>query len=74
MAFNDKIWDKPAVQGKVGALALTVSISLDQIVKALENLKNDKDISAQLTEIRSQSKKLDKMFDELTGYTSDVSR
>lgn len=71
MPFDDAKYDGPAIRGDLGGVALAVSIALDSIRDALKGLKEGKDIAEHIKTIDAQSKKLDGMFDELTGYTDD---
>lgn len=71
MPFDNKLWQTPAVRGDVARLSLNVSITLDRIVDALENIQNDKAIDEEIEEIRNRSRDLFASFKELTGWTPD---
>ncbi len=70
MGINGIIYQRPAVRGDVSGTAITASIALNAIASALEAIANGQPPSAaQIAKIREQAVKLDKIFDDLTGYT-----
>ncbi|MDT9012673.1 hypothetical protein RQP55_04415 [Novosphingobium sp. APW14] len=70
MGINEIIYRRPAVRGDVSGTAITTSIALNAIASALEAIANGQAPSAaQIAKIREQAVKLDKIFDDLTGYT-----
>ena len=71
MPFDDKLWDKPAIQADVAGIALYASAALTEITAALEALKEGKDIDEYIREIQSSAKELDNLFIELSGWTKE---
>lgn len=70
MGINEIVYRRPAVRGDVSGTAITASIALSAIADALEEVANGRPPSeAQIALIREQAVKLDKIFDDLTGYT-----
>jgi hypothetical protein len=72
MPFDDKKYHAPAKRGQLGSVALQASIALDLVADALDAIvKGDPELAhSKIVEIKEKSQKLDKLFDTLTGWTS----
>jgi hypothetical protein len=68
MPFDDAKWDAVTKHGELGGVALTTSIALDAIVEALEALERGESPSEAIKKIKEQATRLDKTFDDLTGW------
>jgi hypothetical protein len=74
MGIDPNKFYTPAIRGDVSGAVISISIALGAVADALDALKAGRDPTESVTAIRMQVEKLDKMFDELTGYTGDGTR
>lgn len=74
MPFDDAKYHAPAAHHDVARVAITASIGMASIRTALEKIASatDIDVRKELDSIQEQSDKLDKYFDDLTGYTPNA--
>lgn len=68
MPFDSNKVNSPASKGDVAGIAIKTSIALSVVARALEELRQGKDISKHIEEIYKRSRDLDDAFDELTGW------
>ncbi len=70
MPFKDEVWERPAVGGDVGGIAIDTVAALLAIRTALQKLAGAQsvDISDELDVIQNVSESLDKAFEELSGW------
>ena len=71
MAFDDKKWDAPAIQGDVAGIAVYTAAALYRVAAALQAIKEGEDIQEHLDEIQRQATELDAIFNEMTGWTHE---
>lgn len=71
MPFDHEKWGRLASQGDVAGIAITTVVALYGVRQALQNIQSGKDIADQIKQIESSIDSLDKIFVELTGYTSN---
>lgn len=70
MTINSALYDAQARRGDIAGPTVAAGISLGIIADALEQIANGgKPTPEQIIELRSQSDRLIKMFDELTGWS-----
>jgi hypothetical protein len=73
MAFDDKIWNKPAINGDVAGIAINSTVGFYAIASALEKLsaKSGVDIEKEIEEIRKFAEAHNDIFDDMTGFTEE---
>jgi hypothetical protein len=71
VAVRKDVWETPAVKGDVAGPTIKTSIAIDLIISALLKLQKGDDITQDIEDLREQSRELDEMFDELTGWKSE---
>lgn len=71
MPFDKKKWNQLATQGDVAGIAINTTVALYAVQRALRNLQDGQSPEDALQEITKSIDSLDRIFTELTGYTSD---
>ncbi len=71
MPFDEKVWDKPAIQGEVAAIAIHTWAAVSNLKTAIEAMKEGSDPTSHLDAASNAADDLHKVFRELTGYYTD---
>ena len=67
--FKPQRLSRLATHYDAAGIALRAAIGLDQVAEALEAIQQGRDPSEHIELIRKMASEIDKLFDDLTGYT-----
>lgn len=71
MPINTEIFFKAATRGDVAGVALKAAVAIAMINNALFKLSNNLDIKDNMKEIGEKADELNKLFDELAGWSPE---
>lgn len=71
MPFDDKKFEATATKGDVAHAVISTALALSRVLSALRSLQLGKLSDKEVDELAKQIDKLDKLFTDLTGYTSE---
>ena len=72
MSIDQELYQSPAMRGDIAGTTISVTVALLAIADALAEIKNGRSpTEEQILRIREQARRLDGIFDRLTGYVGD---